>query len=63
MEGYMSVVEAAEALGVNRQRVHALIKAGVLEAERVGNVFAVSIESVERRKANNPGPGKPKAAK
>lgn len=35
MDGYMSVKEAAERMGVSRQRVNVLIKRGKLGAERV----------------------------
>ena len=63
MKGYMSTVQAAEELGVNRQRVVALIKQGVLDAERVGRSYLVTEESVERRKKENPGPGRPKENK
>ena len=57
MEGYMSVREAAEALGVSKSRVFHMIRDGVLLAERIGSVYAVPVSEVERRKATNPGPG------
>ena len=60
MEGYMSTMEAAAALGVNRQRVVALIKKGLLDYEKVGRSYLVTEESVERRKKENPGPGRPR---
>ena len=59
MDGYMSTAEAAKALGVNRQRVVALIKSGKLEAEKVGRSYVVSAESVEKRKSEKPKPGNP----
>lgn len=59
MEGYMSTTEAMERLGVNRSRIAQLVKAGILEAEKVGNSYAITVESVERRLKENPGPGNP----
>ena len=46
---YMSITEAAAVLGVSRQRVHAMVKAGILEAERIGSQWAVRKASVEAR--------------
>lgn len=59
MKGYMSVKEAAAALGVNRQRVCQLIDAGVLKADKVGSYWVVEERSVMDRIANHPGPGRP----
>lgn len=59
MEGYVTTKQAAEALGVTTGRVHALIRAGQLDAVKFGRAYAVSAESVERRKKSNPGPGNP----
>ena len=49
----ITVTAAAALLGVTPQRVRALIKAGMLEAEKFGEkVWQVNAESVEiRRKA------------
>ena len=47
----MSVSEAAEALGVNRQRVHQLIKTGKLSAAKVGSTWIVDGASVDARLA------------
>jgi excisionase family DNA binding protein len=49
----LTVTAAAALLGVTPQRVRALIKAGMLEAEKFGEkVWQVNAESVEiRRKA------------
>lgn len=63
MEGYMSTAEAAEALGVNRSRVCQLVKAGKLEAERIGNAYAVSADSVARRLEESPTAGNPNFGK
>lgn len=58
---YMSVKQAAEALGVTRGRVAQLVEQGVLEADRLGGrTLVVTAESVERRRRENPGPGRPK---
>lgn len=56
---YMTTEQAAQALGIKRSRVTQLIKAGILEADRFGRVWAIKRESVEARKADNPGPGNP----
>ena len=48
----ITVTAAAALLGVTPQRVRALIKAGMLEAEKWGRDWQISAESVEiRRKA------------
>ena len=46
---YMTVAQAAERLGVSRQRVHALIGDGALEAVRRHRHVYVSIASIEAR--------------
>lgn len=45
----LSVVEAAETLGVSQQQVRHLIRSGQLEADRLGRAFLVRAEAVERR--------------
>ena len=48
----ITVTQAAALLGVTPQRVRALIKAGMLEAEKWGRDWQIDAESVEiRRKA------------
>ena len=48
----ITVTAAAALLGVTPQRVRALIKAGILEAEKFGRDWQIDAESVEiRRKA------------
>lgn len=48
----ITVTQAAALLGITPQRVRALIKAGILEAEKWGRDWQISAESVEiRRKA------------
>lgn len=46
----VSATQAAELLGISRQRVHQLIAAGKLEAVRVGSGWLVDKASVEQRK-------------
>ncbi len=48
--GWMTVPEAMAALGVSKQRVHALIAEGRLEARRVGRFWLVARRSVARRR-------------
>lgn len=44
-----SITEAAGMLGVTRQRVHAMLKAGKLHGRKIGNTWSVDIASVENR--------------
>ena len=51
MGNKITVTAAAALLGVTPQRVRALIKAGMLEAEKFGEkVWQVNAESVEKRR-------------
>ena len=50
-DGFLSVTEAADRLGVSRARVHQLIGSGKLEAERVGATMMVYEASVNARMA------------
>ena len=45
----ISMTEAAELLGVSRQRVHVLLTNNQLEGFKVGNAWNVYRASVERR--------------
>lgn len=47
--GEYSITEAAEILGVSRQRVHQMLQAGQLNGHKVGNAWAVYRYSVEGR--------------
>lgn len=49
-----SITEAAENLGVSRQRVHAMLKAGQLEGRKIGNTWAISRDSVAKRLTKSP---------
>lgn len=56
----VSAAEAARRLGVSRGRVSRLLRAGILEGSNDwGNIF-ITEESVERRLASNPRPGRPR---
>ena len=44
-----SVTEAADILGVSRQRVHAMLQSGILGGRKVGKTWNVDRASVERR--------------
>ena len=53
----LTVPQAAEKLGVHRSRVHALIKAGRLPAEKVGIQYLIKasdLKLVEERKTGRP---------
>ena len=50
MGNKITVTAAAALLGVTPQRVRALIKAGILEAEKWGRDWQVNAESVEKRR-------------
>jgi excisionase family DNA binding protein len=43
---YVSIAELAATLGISRVAVYKRIKKGQIPAERIGNMYAVSIESV-----------------
>lgn len=55
----LSVTEAAERLGVSRQRVHKLISLGLLKADRIGNALVLDEDQVEQRKKAAPKSGRP----
>lgn len=58
----VSVVEAAEMLGVHPQRVHQRIREGSLPAEKVGNQWVVEMNDL-RRIEHHAGPGRPLSSK
>ncbi len=56
-EKLLSVKESAEMLGVNRQRVQALITEGRLPAQKIGNSYVIKesdLELVKDRKTGRP---------
>jgi len=62
----LTTKDAAERLGVSVQRVHALIQAGRLPAEKIGRDFIikeVDLKLVEVRKPGRPPGAKGKGAK
>ena len=57
----LSVKQAAEVLGVNRQRVQQLIESERLPAEKVGAYYVINEKDLELVKDRKPGrPAKPK---
>ena len=52
---YVTVKEASERLKVTVGRVHHLIKAGRLPAEKLGFQYAIKIVDLERVKDRKPG--------
>jgi excisionase family DNA binding protein len=64
-EGYISVTDTAERLGITRQRVLQLIEAGRLPASLFANVYMIreaDLKLVEERTPGRP-PGSKKASK
>ena len=56
-EKLLSVKESAEILGVNRQRVQALISQDRLPAQKIGNSYVIKesdLELVKNRKTGRP---------
>ena len=52
---YVTVKEASERLNVTVGRVHHLIKAGRLPAEKLGFQYAIKIVDLERVQTRRPG--------
>ena len=46
---YLTVTEAAQRLGVSRQRIIALINKGKLGADKIGSVYMLKCKDVESR--------------
>jgi len=46
---YVSLTDAADILGISRQRVHVMLKSGQLNGRKVGSTWIVSRQSVEKR--------------
>jgi len=51
----LTTQKAAEKLGVHRSRVHALIKAGRLPAEKFGNVYMIKDSDLKFVEDRHPG--------
>lgn len=58
LPGLLTVGDAAMRLGVTRGRVQHLIKAGDLDAKRVGGIWLIDEDSIERRLARQPAAGR-----
>ncbi len=58
----MTSGEAAEYLGVSRQRIAQLTAAGLLTPRRVGKFWLYRRGDLDQRKAENPQGGRPKEA-
>ncbi len=61
MVAFMSVPQAAELLGVNRQRIHQRIQAGSLPAQKVGGRYILRADDVHRLRCSSM-PGRPMSA-
>ena len=59
LRDYVSVADAARALGVSDRRIRALIRAGALAAQHVGRPWLVSRADVEQRARHRGRPGRP----
>ena len=55
---WISVAEAAEILGVHRNRVLQLVSNGLVDGQKIGNTWIICRTSIESRAANPPGPGR-----
>ncbi|GAB3988947.1 helix-turn-helix domain-containing protein [Nocardioides marmoraquaticus] len=56
----VSSAEAAELLGVSRQRVNQLVEAGQLQGEHVGRALVLPRAAVQNFAGRDRGPGRPK---
>ena len=52
--GFKTVNETAEILGITRFRVNKLVRSGKLVAEKLGRMYLISEESIEKRLYNPP---------
>lgn len=56
---FLSVKEAAEVLGVSKQRIYQLIELGKISADRMGRTWMVDESSVQARSESKPQSGRP----
>jgi excisionase family DNA binding protein len=57
---FLSVTEAAESLGITVSRVRQLLARGVIQGHKLGQKqWAIPPSEIERRRRENPGPGRP----
>lgn len=59
----ISTGEAAKRLGVSRQRVVAMIGAGILKATKVGRAFVIDEAALEEPRVKQRPPGRPSGRK
>lgn len=59
----LTTQEAADKLGVHRSRIHALIQAGRLPAEKFGNVYMIRESDLSLVAERKPGRPSKKASK
>ena len=57
----LSIPQAAERLGITRQRAHQLVQSGELKATQVGRAWVIEEEEVQKR-LDNKKEGRPEAA-
>lgn len=55
---WISVAEAAEILGVHRNRVLQLVSSDLIDGKKIGNTWIICRASVESRAANPPSAGR-----
>lgn len=55
----LSVIQAAEALGLSEQRVRALAASGAIDATKIGGRWLVNLDGVERLRSKPSEPGRP----
>lgn len=53
--GLITTTKAAERLGLHRSRIHALIQAGRLPAEKYGKIFLIEEKDLKLVKDRRPG--------
>ena len=57
--GYVTLTEAARMLGISKGRASQLVKRGGMRGVHEGRALLIPLSEVERRRAENPGPGNP----
>jgi excisionase family DNA binding protein len=56
----LTITQAAERLGLSRQRIHVLIKEGRIRAEQAGKIWLITPEEVRKFKRKPRNGGRPK---
>lgn len=57
--GYVTLTDAAAMLGISKGRASQLVKRGCMRGVHEGKALLIPLSEVERRRAENPGPGNP----